>query len=378
MSKPKSPIHHFQCDLSVAKVDAVNGIIYGVSVITSGVQARGHELWTDDTTLDQMLECGSEMGQVPVKWNHKTGADAVNGFLTNFRKIGEKLLGDWHLLKTHSQFQQALELAERMPKNVGLSAAFRGKDERKGKKKLARCEELLAVDLVAHPAANPDGLFDDPSVDTPEPGMAEPTQKTKEPTLAEVMEVLKGVQATQQTIIDRQNEFEKFQKELIDGLNDPDGGSEEEPSPDDEPAPEPAAAGGKDGASAELSALQREVKFLTARFQQQDQDEEDHQLAEVLGSIEAKFEQLAAHNQALQHQLEARGEKPGTVLSPSTETPVTPRKAKQSEFDAKVDELVAGGKKRTVAFRLAMAEHPDLYEKHLNARGVVKTLEATE
>ena len=64
------------------------------------------------------------MGQVPVKWNHKTGADAVNGYVTNFHIDGQNLRGEWHLLKTHSQFQQALELAERMPRNIGLSAAF--------------------------------------------------------------------------------------------------------------------------------------------------------------------------------------------------------------------------------------------------------------
>ena len=146
--------------LNPAQVDAGSGVIYGVAIITSNVAAKGHDLYVDETTLRQLKECAEEKGRVPVKWNHRTGADAVNGYLENFRIAGGKLLGDWHLLKTHDRFAQALEMAERMPGNVGLSAAFMGEDEKSGGKTYARCSELLSVDLVAQPAANPDGLFE--------------------------------------------------------------------------------------------------------------------------------------------------------------------------------------------------------------------------
>lgn len=145
--------------LSPARIDRAAGTIHGVSVLTEG-SARGHEIEVDSKTLRQMKACADAMGTVPVKWNHKTGADAVAGYLDHFRIDGRKLLADWSLLKSHGQFDQAMEMAERMPQNVGLSAAFMGKDEVSGGRTIARCSELISVDLVAQPAANPDGLFE--------------------------------------------------------------------------------------------------------------------------------------------------------------------------------------------------------------------------
>jgi uncharacterized protein YjiS (DUF1127 family) len=158
-----TPIY-FHVPLSyVGNVDKINGVVHGVSLITGGIKARGHDLYVDDITLQQLFECAQRMGQVPVKWNHKTGADAVNGFVTNFWIDGNKVRGDWHLLKEHSQYKQALELADRMPQNIGLSAAFVPPERlAPGDNGKARCEELVSVDLVAQPAANPDGLLDDP------------------------------------------------------------------------------------------------------------------------------------------------------------------------------------------------------------------------
>jgi len=154
----------FHCPLSHGgEVDRKAGVIRGVSVLTAGA-ARGHDLEVDQVTLSQMHECAADMVSVPVKWNHKSGADAVAGYLRNFRVDGPKLKADWYLLRSHPQFEQAMEMAERMPGNVGLSAAFLGDDETrkvgKDAKKFARCSELLSVDLVAQPAANPDGLFE--------------------------------------------------------------------------------------------------------------------------------------------------------------------------------------------------------------------------
>lgn len=139
-------------------VDTESGIIYGVSVLTSGLIARGHDLEVDNVTLTQMLAAAeAKGGQVPVKVDHKSGAAAVCGYLTNFQIVGKKLKADWHLLATHPQRDQILEVAERMPTGVGLSASFLApKNAERGK---ARCEELISVDYVALPAANPDGMF---------------------------------------------------------------------------------------------------------------------------------------------------------------------------------------------------------------------------
>jgi hypothetical protein len=180
-------------------VDRVNGVIKGVSLITSGVQARGHDLEVDETTLTQMLACAVEKGQVPVKLNHQSGVENVCGYINTFRIDGNKLLGDWHLLKSHKETDAMLEKAERMPSCFGLSGAFMGNPEKvkattKGGKvrNLARCTELLAVDCVTQPAANPDGLFSailpeaGVRVDTSDQGNM-PAEPTKPLTLEDVM-----------------------------------------------------------------------------------------------------------------------------------------------------------------------------------------------
>jgi hypothetical protein len=104
-----------------------------------------------------MKSCAEKRGQVPVKIDHQSGAGAVCGFLSNFKIAGNKLLADWFLLANHPQKAQILEVAQRMPRGVGLSAAFIGPDNAEHGK--ARCQEIISVDYVTLPAANPNGLF---------------------------------------------------------------------------------------------------------------------------------------------------------------------------------------------------------------------------
>ena len=207
------------------RIDKAKGVIYDVSLITSDIEARGHDLHTDDTTLEQLCELATEMGQVPVKWNHKTGADSVNGFVTNFRVEGNKTKADWHLLKSHSQFDHAIELAERMPQNVGLSVAFvPAKPATVNGKKFARVEELVSVDLVAQPAANPGGLFEVGgrksevgTVDTSNAGNMNPkanatsqnananANQNTEPTITDLLEAIRGQSETIATLQEQVN-----------------------------------------------------------------------------------------------------------------------------------------------------------------------------
>ena len=150
----------FDSSLSGGAVDREGGVIRGVSLITGGVTARGHDLTVDDTTIAQLFQSATSKGTIPVKLDHKSGIENVCGYVTAFRVEGNKLLGDWHLLKTHPHFATTMEKAERMPSCFGLSAAFVGKEEAREGKKFARCAELLSVDCVTQPAANPDGLFE--------------------------------------------------------------------------------------------------------------------------------------------------------------------------------------------------------------------------
>ncbi len=148
---------NFSTPFTADKIDDVNGVIRGVSVITTG-DARGHGLEVDGVTIDQMLKCATDKGgQIGVKVDHKSGAGNIVGFLSNFRREARKLSADFFLLEAHPQRDQILETARRMPRGVGLSASFVSPE--RGEVGKARCTELISVDWVTLPAANPDGLF---------------------------------------------------------------------------------------------------------------------------------------------------------------------------------------------------------------------------
>jgi hypothetical protein len=126
----KQVTHYFDQKLDGSeRVDFDSGVISGVSVITSGVSARGHNLEVDSKTLDQIKTCALSMKTVPVKVDHKSGAGEVCGYLNNFHLEDGKLKADWNLLKNHPRYGHIMEMAHRMPSNVGLSAAFMGKEE---------------------------------------------------------------------------------------------------------------------------------------------------------------------------------------------------------------------------------------------------------
>src|SRR4051812_19122330 len=172
------------------------------------LEAEGHDLHVDDTTLAQIFEWAKRRGKVTVKMDHK-GPDgktfsAIVGYLTNFRAAGadKKVRGDLELLHRDPLTPKVMEMAKRMPENFGLSAAFKGKGVKgAGGKNFARCSKLLAVDLVENPAANPDGLFsalrsrtDGGGVDSEKKSMADPypsTTPAPEPTLADIFNLVK-------------------------------------------------------------------------------------------------------------------------------------------------------------------------------------------
>lgn len=147
---------HFSTVAENNRIDAVNGVIHGVSVITLG-NAQGHNLKIDDKTLDQILSvAASHKDGIKVKFgnDHKAGIDDTAGVLKDFRKDGDKVRADLHIFKSCPQRDQVLEMAERIPNEFGLSAVFSGEHEEVEKVKFARCQEIYSVDLVSDPAAN--------------------------------------------------------------------------------------------------------------------------------------------------------------------------------------------------------------------------------
>lgn len=420
---------------SALKVDSTNGVIHGVAVITSGVKARGHDLEVDAKTLSQIKECAEKLGTVPVKWNHRTGADAVNGYLDNFRIEDAKLLGDWHLLKSHDRFAQAIEMAERMPANVGLSAAFMGEDEMENGVKKARCSELISVDLVANPAANPSGLFEAKlpegdtkqlaSVDTQNNSRMENTNNTQAaagPSLEDVMAALntltEQVAAQQETIAALQQGAENneeisleeimdlteqdiaalvqageiseedaagiqaYQAEVIAALEADEAGEQ-----GNEPAGELAgagagvegsAAGGSEGTA--LSALQKQVRELSARFEREDAAAENNEIEHYFSTIEGNMTQLAAEraelkefadklvaeNDALRNALKT-GVRP---LAFSAEgAAINGKNGELHEFEARVQNHKNQGKTHAQAVMLAHKENPDAHQDWIRNQG---------
>jgi hypothetical protein len=165
-------------------VDRELGIIYGYSVISQG-PALGHDSEIDETTMNQVVELGnkSAMG-IKSRFDHPNASNTSMGtFLgrtKNFRKSGDRVLGDLHLSASAKEAPQGdlytyvLGLAERDPQAFGASIVFEGKfvpqlnadgtqkEDKQGKPlpRLTRVDNLLASDVVDDPAANPGGLFE--------------------------------------------------------------------------------------------------------------------------------------------------------------------------------------------------------------------------
>jgi len=134
-------------------------IIEGVSIISVG-EAKGHGLFVDDITLQEVKACAESYAEgVKVNLDHGAGIKDIVGFCDNFRIVGEKLVADLNLLETAEKRAYVLEIATRMPDTFGISIAFSGPVRERDGRSFASCTELYSADLVQTPAANPTGLF---------------------------------------------------------------------------------------------------------------------------------------------------------------------------------------------------------------------------
>lgn len=150
----------------------------GISVATVG-PALGHAMLVDDVTLLQAEAAGQVGSPVKVFVDHDESIDSLIGFLANFRIEENQLRADLELLGSHPQASFYSEILTKAPQRVGFSMTFSGTpDENEDGTRLARVSELVSVDLVSRPAANPDGVFralpqaeKSVAVDTAEKGM---------------------------------------------------------------------------------------------------------------------------------------------------------------------------------------------------------------
>lgn len=164
-------------------IDAQQGIIRGVSVITEG-PALGHGVMVDSTTLRQIKAAAeSYSGGLKVKLDHNSSAGDIVGFIDGFRIEGAKLLGDLHLLENSPHRAYILEIAAKIPDTFGLSVSFSGPSELSADRKtvLQRCTEIYSCDIVSEPAANPTGFFSRKLRQLQADGTSETDEETESP-----------------------------------------------------------------------------------------------------------------------------------------------------------------------------------------------------
>lgn len=150
---------HTFSTLGKGEVDKDKGIIYAVSLIEMGI-AKGHNLIIDMVTLQQVAEKSKVYDNgLKVKLNHGSGVDAICGRIDNIRVLGQKVVGDLHLLRFHPHFGLILEMAETQPDTFGMSVAFQGTPEPTATGLVARVDEIFSCDLVCEPAAT-EALFE--------------------------------------------------------------------------------------------------------------------------------------------------------------------------------------------------------------------------
>ena len=374
-----SQIYHFDIhSLSSDSVDETNSVIRGVSVITNGVTARGHNLEVDDKTLEQLLECAQNKGKVPVKYNHQSGVENVGGYLFDFRIEGKKLKADWQLMRNHKETSATIEKAKEMPGCFGLSAAFMGKEEVKGLKKFARCTELISVDCVAQPADNPEGLFS-AKVDSAHGSMADTEFTTNEKLLAQLTQLTALVTEQQKAI----SGIQEFNAQLVQFASDEDEDEEEDDEEEDDSDEE--EDDGEDGESEgdeggeELGSINQALNYLEAKAVNGLAKEKAAQEHYAFSEVEARIIALAELNESLQAENEAlhlalKSGNSGHVTSGVNES-IKMFQAiggDVTEFEARVSELTREGKTKAQAVEFATKEDAERYTEHLRAKGVIK------
>jgi hypothetical protein len=183
-----------------SRVDREAGVLRGVSVITAGVEAKGHGIWIDQTSLE-MVKASAEtyVDGLQVKSDHGSGFGEIEGVLRDFVIDGNQLRADFHLIKSGEEYERIMEMAEMMPSSFGLSIEFSGVSEEIDEYRYARPVEIYAVALVDQPAANPSGLFQ--AMSEPETAPVEvpaeaPVEEIKAEEVTAELEV-KGPEGTQ-------------------------------------------------------------------------------------------------------------------------------------------------------------------------------------
>jgi len=170
--------------------------IPAVSVMTIG-EARGHGEYIDRTTLNQAQDAFRKyVNGVKVKLIHDSEIDSIVGYVTNPRQEGNQLLADLHLFRASPQYRYLKTLINHISDTFGMSIHFKyGQPFQREGKSYTRISELLSVDLVDRPAANPDGLFSE---------LAKPKTQKHNMEKEEIMELVENMLSEKLSAIEDQ------------------------------------------------------------------------------------------------------------------------------------------------------------------------------
>jgi hypothetical protein len=378
---------------TASRVDAENGIIRGVRVITKG-EARGHSflgepMIVDDQTIFEVVEAAASFKDgVPVKLAHGTDIEELVGSIRDIVAAGDCARGDLYLLKSHESYATIIEMAETMPSNFGISISFMNApepvkgsdmepdgDEDDADESLrnlvgddivayaARVCELYSADLVANPATGEgNGLFSQPMTTTPEAPAEEIPVETApevvvEPVAEVIPEVAPEVAEASENAPDAIDEAapEEVKAELeVKGpegtQNDPDGGKEvkgpegtqnahEEAKPvasvKKEKVPAPAELSRSwNAVSTDLAATRTDLAATRTELSQVQTD-----LAAARGEIATKDAQLVELNMLHRSVLSVMG------LSASIEIPEIVEEAAAMTIIEKYESMPAGAER---------------------------------
>lgn len=167
------------------------GLITGAAAITRG-EALGHGAWVDSFAVDSVVAMGNRSPKgIKVRFTHPgLSADGMGtqlGRMKNFRREGDRAVGDIHLSRTAHKTpdgdlaEYVMNMADEDAESFGMSIVFdhdagaedrfrvEHEDEKRRFKspdednkhsyRHIRLAKLWASDVVDEPAANPAGLF---------------------------------------------------------------------------------------------------------------------------------------------------------------------------------------------------------------------------
>lgn len=167
------------------------GLIRDAAAITRG-EALGHYAWVDAFAVDQVVTFGNKARNgIKVRFTHPglsaDGMGTLLGRMKNFRKEGDRAIGDIHFQKSAHNTPDGdlaayvMDMADEDPEAFGMSIVFDhniGEEDRyeadhenedgyfqspdednENNYRHIRLAKLWASDVVDDPAANPAGLF---------------------------------------------------------------------------------------------------------------------------------------------------------------------------------------------------------------------------